>query len=50
MLEIFNELSKDKVYSDKMKVLEIEAEEYEDITLKYGVDVVPSFVFITVRN
>jgi thioredoxin-like negative regulator of GroEL len=49
MLEVFNELSKDKKITEKLRVLEIEAEEHEDITLKYGIDVVPSFVFVNVR-
>ena len=45
---IFDELSKEEKYKDYLAVLEIEAEEFEDISMKYGIESVPSFVFVKV--
>ena len=45
---VFEELSKDQKYLNSLKVLEIEAEEFEDASMKYGIESVPAFVFIKV--
>jgi hypothetical protein len=45
---VFNELSKEGKYTNSLAVMEIEAEEFEDISMKYGIESVPSFVFIKV--
>jgi thiol-disulfide isomerase/thioredoxin len=47
MNDVIVELSKDEKNS-QLRVLIIEAEDHETITVKYGVEAVPTFVFINV--
>ena len=46
MSDIINELGKDAKVQAQAKFLVIEAEDHEEVTIKYEVDAVPSFVFI----
>jgi thioredoxin-like negative regulator of GroEL len=48
MTGFFNELAKDKKISSSLRVLEVEAEDYEDISMTYGIEAVPSFLFLKV--
>lgn len=46
MSDIIGELGKDAKVQSQARFLVIEAEDHEDVTIKYEVDAVPSFVFI----
>jgi hypothetical protein len=50
MKHYFSELANDKKMSNSLKVLEVEAEEYEEISMKYGIEAVPSFLFLKVNS
>ena len=47
---VFDEMSKDQKYLNSLRVLSIEAEEFEDVSLNHGIESVPAFVFIKVSN
>ena len=49
MLEVVGLLSQDEKNKSLLRFLEIEAEDYEDLSIKYGVEVVPTFIFIKVE-
>ena len=49
MNDVVEELIKTQNFSSSLRVLYIEAEDYEDLAMKYGVEVVPTFVFLKVR-
>ena len=46
MSDIIQELGKDEANRNLVRFLEIEAEDNEELSLKYGIEAVPSFVFI----
>jgi thioredoxin-related protein len=48
MLEIVSLLSQEEKNKSLIRFLEIEAEDYEDLSVKYGIEVVPTFIFIKV--
>ena len=48
MLEIVSLLSQEEKNKSLLRFLEIEAEDYEDLSVKYGIEVVPTFIFTKV--
>ena len=50
MLDIIGLLSKDEKNKNCVRFLEIEAEEYEDLSMKYEIEVVPTFIFLKVKD
>lgn len=46
MSNVISELAKDEKNRNAVRFLEIEAEDNEELSIKYGVEAVPSFVFI----
>ena len=49
MAEVLSELAKDAKYQSNTRFLQIEAEDNEQISIKYGIEAVPSFVFLKVN-
>ncbi len=49
MSNVIGEFNKDDTYRNLVRFLEIEAEDNEDLSIKYGIEAVPSFVFLRVR-
>jgi len=49
MQDVVEELIKNEKYQSTVRFLQIEAEKFEDISIKYNVEVVPSFIFLKVR-
>ena len=50
MGEVLNELDKDAKYQNNSRILQIEAEDNEQISIKYGIEAVPTFVFLKVNT
>ena len=50
MQDVVNELVKDHKYKNAVRILQIEAELFEDLAIRYNVEVVPTFVFLRVKN
>lgn len=50
MSDVVNELIKDDKLKNSIKIVQIEAEDYEKISIDYSVEAVPTFVFIRVKN
>ena len=50
MSNVLLELSKDEKNKNSLRVLEIEAEDFEDISIKYDVEAVPTFILIKVNK
>jgi hypothetical protein len=48
MTNVIGELSKDETFRNLVRFLEIEAEDNEDLSIKYGIEAVPSFIFLRV--
>ena len=48
MSDVVNLLSQDEKNKTFLRFLEIEAEEHEELCVKYGVDAVPTFIFLKV--
>ena len=48
MSGVLQELLKEENVSNSLNAVEIEAEDFEDVSVKYGVESVPTFVFIKV--
>jgi hypothetical protein len=48
MQTIVQELAKDEKHKQSVRFLEIEAEDYEQLSINYAVEAVPTFVFIKV--
>jgi Grx4 family monothiol glutaredoxin len=46
MSNVVDELVKDHKYNKSTRFLKIEAENFEDLCIKYGIDAVPSFLFL----
>ncbi|CAF0709640.1 unnamed protein product [Brachionus calyciflorus] len=46
MNNVLQELSKDERNKNVLRVLEVEAEDFEEISIKYGIEAVPTFVLI----
>ena len=46
MENVINELAKDEKYKNIVKILQVEAEIHENISIRYNVEVVPTFVFL----
>jgi thioredoxin-like negative regulator of GroEL len=49
MTGVLQELLKEENVSNSLKVIEIEAEDFEDVSIKHGVESVPTFVFLKVK-
>lgn len=45
---VFDELSKNQKYASTLRILYVEAEEHEQVSLDYGIEGVPTFTFIRV--
>lgn len=51
MNDVVNELIKDNLFNNgSVKFVQIEAEDFEKISLDYSVEAVPTFVFIKVLD
>ncbi len=48
MSGILQELVKEESVSNALRVIEIEAEEFEEVSVKHGVESVPTFIFMKV--
>jgi thiol-disulfide isomerase/thioredoxin len=46
MENVINELAKDEKYKNIVRILQVEAEIHENISIRYNVEVVPTFVFL----
>jgi thioredoxin-related protein len=49
MSNVIVELGKDDAHRNLVRFLEIEAEDNEELSIKYGVEAVPTFVFLKVN-
>ena len=49
MQDVVDELIKNETYQNNVRFLQIEAEQFEDLSIKYNVEVVPSFIFLKVK-
>ena len=50
MSDVIKELAKNEKTSRSTKFLQIEAEEFEDLSVKYGIEAVPTFLFLKVKE
>lgn len=48
MSSILQEMCKDEASKVSLRVLEIEAEDFEEISINYGVEAVPTFILVKV--
>jgi len=46
MESVVNELAKDEKFKNIVRILQVEAEVHENISIRYNVEVVPTFVFL----
>jgi thiol-disulfide isomerase/thioredoxin len=46
MENVINELAKDEKFKNIVRILQVEAEIHENISIRYNVEVVPTFVFL----
>lgn len=48
MQDVVNELIKNEKYQNTVRFIHIEAEQFEELSIRYDVEVVPSFIFLKV--